>query len=80
MNKINKMPEGWMDWNLLTLDQMVDYLKNKYMISSSGEAKCIFSLIEFYERVNNPMGWSENKFFVGLCIGMILTLLIYGLI
>ncbi len=45
-----KLPEGWMDWNTLTLDQMVDYLREKHMFSSSGESLCIHKLIEFYDR------------------------------
>jgi len=45
-----KLPEGWLDWNTLTLDQMVEYLEEKYRFSSSGEALCIFRLIEFYEK------------------------------
>jgi hypothetical protein len=44
------LPEGWMDWNTLTLDQMVEHLRNKYRFSSSGDAKCIFHLIEFYDK------------------------------
>lgn len=40
--------DGWMDWNTLSLDQMVEYLRQKYMFSSSGDAKCICHLIEFY--------------------------------
>ena len=43
------LPNGWMDWNKLTLDQMVEYLRKKYMFSSSGDAKCIYHLIEFYD-------------------------------
>lgn len=43
------LPEGWMDWNTLSLDQMVEYLRKKYMFSSSGDAKCIYHLIEFYD-------------------------------
>ena len=43
------LPNGWMDWNELTLDEMVEYLRNKYMFSSSGDAKCIYHLIEFYD-------------------------------
>lgn len=43
------LPNGWMDWNKLTLDEMVEYLRNKYMFSSSGDAKCIYHLIEFYD-------------------------------
>src|SRR3970040_770503 len=46
----NILPEGWLDWNKLTLDQMVEYLRQKYMFSSSGDAKCINHLIEFYEK------------------------------
>lgn len=42
-------PEGWMDWNTLSLDQMVEYLRKKYRFSSSGDAKCIYHLIEFYD-------------------------------
>lgn len=44
------LPDDWKDWNTLSLDQMVEYLRNKYMFSSSGEAKCIFHLIEFYDK------------------------------
>lgn len=44
------LPEGWMDWNTLSLDQMVEYLRKKYMFSSSGDAKCIYHLIEFYDK------------------------------
>ena len=43
------LPEGWIDWNTLSLDQMVEYLRKKYMFSSSGDAKCIYHLIEFYD-------------------------------
>lgn len=42
--------EGWLDWNLLSLDQMVEYLRNKYRFSSTGDAKCIYHLIEFYDK------------------------------
>jgi hypothetical protein len=38
------------DWNTLSLDQMAEYLKEKYRFSSTGESKCIHSLIEFYEK------------------------------
>jgi hypothetical protein len=44
------LPEGWVDWNTLSIDQMVEYLRNKYMFSSSGDAKCIYHLIDFYEK------------------------------
>lgn len=44
------LPEGWLDWNTLSLDQMVEHLRNKYKFSSSGDAKCICHLIEFYDK------------------------------
>ena len=44
------LPDGWLDWNTLSLDQMVEYLRKKYMFSSSGDAKCIYHLIEFYDK------------------------------
>ena len=44
------LPDGWMDWNTLSLDQMVEHLRKKYMFSSSGDAKCIYHLIEFYDK------------------------------
>ena len=44
------LPDGWLDWNTLSLDKMVEYLRKKYMFSSSGDAKCIYHLIEFYDK------------------------------
>ena len=44
------LPEGWLDWNTLPLHQMAEYLRKKYMFSSSGDAKCIYHLIEFYDK------------------------------
>jgi len=43
------LPEGWIDRNILSLDQMVEYLRKKYMFSRRGDAKCIYHLIEFYD-------------------------------
>lgn len=40
---------GFFDWNVLTLDQMVEYLEDKHRFSSTGESKCIYHLIEFYK-------------------------------
>lgn len=45
-----ELPEGWLDWNTLTLDQMVEHLRKKFMFDSSGDAKCIYHLIEFYDK------------------------------
>lgn len=45
-----KLPNGWVDWNTYSLDQLVDYLKHKYRFVSTGEAHAIYRLIEFYEQ------------------------------
>lgn len=44
----DKLPEGWMDWNELTLDQMAEYLDKMYHFQSSGDAKCILTMVDFY--------------------------------
>jgi hypothetical protein len=41
--------KGWIDWNTLSMDELVEYLENKYMFSSSGDAYAINKLIEFYK-------------------------------
>ncbi len=52
MNAIeNKL--SFFNWNTLSLDQMVEHLREKYMFSSSGDAKCIHHLIEFYDKHKN---------------------------
>lgn len=43
-----------------TLDQMVEALRIKYSIDSSGDAKSILSLIAFYDRYKN-IGTSSNN-------------------
>jgi len=50
MKKDKELPLGWLDWNTLSLDEMVDYLEKKHMFSSTGESKCIFELIDFYKK------------------------------
>ena len=44
---------GFLDWNTLTLDQMVEYLEDKHKFSSTGESLCIYRLIEFYKKHKN---------------------------
>lgn len=41
---------GWIDWNTLSLDEMVKHLKDKFRFSSTGTAFSINKLIEFYEK------------------------------
>jgi len=40
----------WIDWNTLSLDELVEYLKNKFKFDSSGTSKAVSKLIEFYEK------------------------------
>ncbi len=40
---------GMQDWNELTLKESVEHLRQEYQFSSSGNAKCIFNLIRFYD-------------------------------
>ncbi len=41
--------DNWVDWNNYSMDELVEYLENKYMFSSSGDAFAINKLIEFYK-------------------------------
>lgn len=58
------MPDGWADWNKLTLDQCAEYLYNKNKYLSSGEAHCICRLIDFYESYKHfhtlMKEWKDN--------------------
>lgn len=40
----------FIDWNKIPLDNIVQYLEEKYKFNSSGEAHAIFRLIEFYKQ------------------------------
>ena len=40
---------GFMDWNTLEMDQLVEHLENEFMFSSSGTAFAVFKLIKFYK-------------------------------
>ena len=40
----------FVDWNQYSLDELSDYLHNKYMYQSTGDALAISKLIEFYKK------------------------------
>ena len=42
--------DGFTDWNKFTLDQHCEILENEFRFSSSGIAKSVFELIEFYKK------------------------------
>jgi len=41
------------DWNKLSLDDLSDYLENKYRFNSSGEALAILKMVDFYRKHKN---------------------------
>jgi hypothetical protein len=54
------------DWDELTIEESVHHLRKRYGVDSSGDAKCIFKLIEFYNDMKkNQCGqcgrWFDNK-------------------
>jgi len=38
------------DWNTMSLEQMADFIYAKNLFLSSGDAKCICSIVEFYRK------------------------------
>ena len=46
--KANLLKIGWMDWNDYSMDELADYLEEKWRFSSSGEALAIYKMVEFY--------------------------------
>lgn len=47
---LNMSVDGFTDWNKFTLDQHCEILENEFRFSSSGIAKSVFELIEFYKK------------------------------
>jgi hypothetical protein len=39
---------GFVDWNTFSMDELADYLENKWAIHSSGEAFAIMRMVDFY--------------------------------
>lgn len=53
------------DWNKKSLDELSEYLENKYQFNSSGEAKAIFTLIDFYKK-NKEINEKYNQLYQDL--------------
>lgn len=49
------------DWNQLSIEDCIKYLKDKYCFSSSGDAKCIYTLIEAYEGLTNETKMNDKQ-------------------
>lgn len=45
-----KKDQHYIDLNIVSLDKKVEYLKERFKYSSTADAKCIYDLIEFYEK------------------------------
>lgn len=63
----NKLP--LFDWNQLSVDECVAYLKNKHLLSSKGEAKCIFELINAYEQLKTEKMYNKQVKVINAIIG-----------
>jgi len=57
--------KGFTDCNKFTLDQHCEILENEFRFSSSGIAKSVFELIEFYKKHKPSVGkkkpYTESK-------------------
>ena len=40
----------FVDWNKYSMDELADYLENKWQLMSSGEALAIIKMVEFYRK------------------------------
>lgn len=62
------------DWNAVTLDEAADYLRGKFVFDSSGTARCVHHLIDFYERHKNQNNSeTDNPTFVMFRKGAVVT-------
>ena len=43
----------FVDWNKFSMDDLANYLENKYLLQSSGEALAIHKLVNFYRKNKN---------------------------
>ena len=58
VNKPKQTPEelGFIDWNTLSMEDCIKYLRDGHKYSSDGESWCIMKLIDAYEKLNVPGG------------------------
>lgn len=50
LNGKDALPEGWIDWNQVPLEDQIEFLKERYKFDSSAEAFCVYNLIDFYRK------------------------------
>lgn len=46
---------GFVDWNKYSMDELADYLENKWKFSSSGDALAIYKFVKFYRDNKNKV-------------------------
>lgn len=49
-----KTPLKMFDWNEMTMDQYAKHLEDKFMVDSSGTAKCAMEMVDFYKAHKDP--------------------------
>jgi hypothetical protein len=61
--KSENLKEIFVDWNKYSIDEICDYLDNKYKFQSSGDALAINKLVDFYRKniINEPILDSEKS-------------------
>lgn len=45
----------FVDWNKYSMDELADYLEDKWKFSSSGEALAILKMVDFYRKNKNKL-------------------------
>lgn len=50
------LPDGFTDWNEINMDELADYLQNKYKYQSSGDAYAILRFVNYYREIESILG------------------------
>lgn len=46
-----ELPDGFTDWNEITLDELAKYLEEKYKYQSTGDAYAILRFVSYYREI-----------------------------
>ena len=57
----SEFPQGWLDWDKLSLQEHIDYLKGRFAYSSEGTAKSVFELIAAYNALQSRIAELRNE-------------------
>lgn len=54
-NDDNMIRHGFIDWHKYSMDELADYLEDKWKFSSSGDAFAIYKMVKFYRDNKNKI-------------------------